>query len=150
MKLSYWFFFVLVSVLFLQCAETKTDSQKEDAQNTSTTTKVANLNSFLNEKMEIIQGKWQVAGNPGQTFLVENHDYTLYNSGELSYRGSLEIYENCPEFCSLGSDVSAISCMVVKGEIDATCYAIISFNAENIKCTLMGGSGEILEYQRVE
>jgi hypothetical protein len=150
MKLSHWFFFILISIFFFQCAETKTDSQKEESQTPSTQSKVANLNTFLNEKMEIIQGKWKVVANPKETFLVENQNYTIFNAEEVSFQGSLEIYENCPEFCSLGSDVSAISCMVVKSEIDATCYAIISFTPDHIKCTLMGGTGEIIEYQRVE
>ena len=103
----------------------------------------------LNEKLKMMQGTWKLK-NSDQVLTISKRQFILSAGDSTLQSATVEAYENCPGFCSLGGDVSGISCFVVKGEYDATCYAIMNLSDDMLKCSLMGGEGIILEYERAD
>lgn len=138
--------FILMSVLFWAGCEDTIHADKNPSASSDRSLPTINRVP-LSENLKMMQGTWKLEGS-NQQLQINRRKYVLTNGDSTLLDATVEAYANCPGFCSLGGDVSGISCFVVKGEYDATCYAIMKLSDTSLICSLIGGKGEVLTFKR--
>lgn len=102
----------------------------------------------LEQTKELMQGRWRSTSDPKEVVVIVGDSFTTIYDGSPSGENTLEFYEKCPEGCAGG--VKDISCFMVKAQLDAVCYAIVSVSATTLQYSLLGGPGNTLTYTKIE
>ncbi len=95
-----------------------------------------------------LQGSWVSAFDDREVVTFTPNSYTSYYDGEMIIEEQLDFFLRCPEACGVGPMTSDRPCFVVSGDYDATCYIILSVDADRLELRLASGEGGTITYFR--
>lgn len=92
-----------------------------------------------------LMGEWVSVDDPRSVLKIDGGQYVeIYDEEEMG-RFDYDFFPECPTQCG---SIEDMSCLLVKGEMDATCYAIVKATEETLEMSLVGGRGNTLTYRR--
>ncbi len=95
-----------------------------------------------------MQGQWQSNDDPKNVIVVAGDKLTSIYDGQIVSEKTIEVHNACPEPCAGG--VKNMPCFMLKGQFDATCYSLVSLDANGLQYSMLGGRGNTLSYKKVQ
>jgi len=94
----------------------------------------------------VLEGRWRSADDSKSVIVVSGESFISIYDGSVVSEDTVEYFEKCPNECMEGLDMA---CFMVKGEFDATCYAIVSVTENELQYSMLGGPGNTLTYRKI-
>ncbi len=110
----------------------------------SETTDASSTTADANET--VLEGRWRSADDSKSVIVVSGESFISIYDGSVVSEETVEYFATCPDVCMEGLDMA---CFMVKGEFDATCYAIVSVTENELQYSMLGGPGNTLTYRKI-
>jgi hypothetical protein len=91
-----------------------------------------------------LTGHWQSEQDATYKLTIKGKQFLESHSGEAMPDQTFEYQAHCKSF-----DAAVKSCLLVKGQSDATYYAIVNNDAEHLELSIIGGMGNTLKFKRI-
>ncbi len=91
-----------------------------------------------------LTGHWQSEQDAAYELTIKGKQFLESSGGKIMAEQTFEYQEHCES-----GDVAVKSCLLVKGQFDATFYSIINNDAEHLELSLIGGTGNTLKFKRI-
>lgn len=95
---------------------------------------------------ENLIGEWQSTQDPKARLTIDEASYSNSYDGKQVDSSPFAVLASCPESC--GQMVEETPCLQVKGK-DEMCYAILTADGETLELSLINGTGNTNQYQRI-
>jgi len=94
----------------------------------------------------VLEGRWRSVDDSKSVIVVSGDSFISIYDGSVVSEDTVEYFEACPAVCAENLDMA---CFMVKGEFDATCYAVVSVTESELRYSLLGGTGNTLTYRKI-
>ena len=94
----------------------------------------------------VLEGRWRSADDSKSVIVVSGESFISIYDGSVVSEETVEYFAKCPDECMESLDMA---CFMVKGEFDATCYAIVSVTENELQYSMLGGPGNTLTYRKI-
>ncbi|MEB4592856.1 hypothetical protein VSS37_17895 [Candidatus Thiothrix sp. Deng01] len=95
---------------------------------------------------ENLIGDWQSTQDPKAHLSIDENSYRDIYDGKQLDSSAYEVLASCPEAC--GKTMEETPCLQVQGK-DMLCYAILTADGETLELSLLTGTGNVNQYQRI-
>ncbi|MEZ5454141.1 MAG: hypothetical protein R3E93_15180 [Thiothrix sp.] len=95
---------------------------------------------------ENLVGDWQSTQDPKARLSINESAYSNIYDGKPLDSSPYEVLASCPESC--GQAIAEMPCLQLKGQ-DAMCYSILNADGETLELSLVSGTGNTNQYQRI-
>jgi len=90
-----------------------------------------------------LTGHWQSEQDAAYELTIKGKQFLESSGGKTMADQTFEYQEHCES-----GDAAVKSCLLVKGQFDATFYTIVNNDAEHLELSIIGGTGNTLKFKR--
>ena len=112
---------------------------------TSDTSQIDESRAPATQPSDLLDGKWR--SNDDDQYLIHftgNYMVSYYGK-EVTSKEQWEYQAECSDSCN---DLDG-SCLLAKGEMDASCYYIIKLSKQDLQMSMVGGRGNTLSFTKI-